>query len=92
MPSFIITVNKTTEIRANLPYSASIGLHLTCLCGDQVGDDDMMLFYVGGVDGKESVKWITPELSIGDEITIAISKDEVINSPTIRAPYERTQR
>lgn len=93
MPSFIITVNMSTEIRVNLPVlSSSIGMHLAWVGGANETDDGWVLFDIAGSEGEERVRWITPELCIGDEITITISEDPVVNSATSRSPNEVMNR
>lgn len=92
MPSFAITVNKINEIRVNLPSSSAIGVHLTWVGGNDPDDEGYILFHVSGVDGEESVSWITPELSIGDEITIKISEDTVVDSANSRSPHKKMER
>lgn len=92
MPSLVITVNKTTEIRVNLPNSSTRGVHINWIGGDSEAEEGFICFHVGGVDGEESINWITPELSIGDEIMIKISEDSVVDSATTRAPYKKMDR
>lgn len=93
MPSFIITVNKSTEIRVNLPVlRSSIGVHLAWVGGANETEDGWVLFDVAGSEGEERVRWVTPELSIGDEITIKISEDPVVDSATSRSPHEKIDR
>lgn len=89
MPSFIVTVNKTTDIRVNLPaLCSSIGLRLAWVGGANETEDGWILFDISGSEGEESVRWDTPELSIGDEITIKISEDSVVDSATSRLARE----
>ncbi len=92
MPSLVITVNKANEIRVNLPSSSSIGANLSWVGGDNADDEGYIHFHVGGVDGEETVRWSTPELSIGDEITIKISEDAVVDSATSRSPHKKIER
>jgi hypothetical protein len=93
MPSFIITLNKTTEIRVNLPISrSSIGLHLAWVGGADETEDGWILFDIGGSEGDERVRWDTPGLAVGDEITIKISEDPVVDSANSRTPQEKVDR
>jgi hypothetical protein len=92
MPSLVITVNKVTEIRVNLPNTATRGVHLNWIGGDTPDEEGYICFHVGGVDGEENISWTTPELSIGDEITIKISEDSVPDSETSRTPYKKMDR
>ncbi len=93
MPSFMITVNKTNQVRVNLPIlCSSIGVHLTWIGGSNETEDGWILFHIGGSDGQERVRWETPELSIGDEITIKISEESVVDSETSRSPQEKIDR
>jgi hypothetical protein len=92
MPSLIITVNRSAEIRVNLPRSSTRGVHINLVGSENETEGPLILFHVGGVDGKESISWITPDIHIGDEINIKISNEPVIDSETQRSPYERMDR
>jgi hypothetical protein len=67
-------------------------MHISWIRGTNEAEDELILFHVGGVDGEDRISWATPELSIGDEITIKISKDEVVDSAMCRTPYKKTDR
>lgn len=93
MPSFRISVNKTTEIRVNVPLlRSSIGVHLSWVGGANETEDGWILFDIAGSDGEEQVRWSTPKVSIGDEITITISDESVVDSAALRTPHEKLAR
>jgi hypothetical protein len=92
VPSFMITVNKATEIRVNLPTLSSIGVHLNWVGGTNETEDGFVVFHIGGSEREERVRWDTPELSVGDEITIRISEEPVVDSVTSRVPLEKIDR
>ena len=76
----------------NLPASSSMGVNLCWIGGDKPNDEGFICFHVGGVEGEETVRWNTPDLSIGDEITIKLSEESVGESPSVRSPYTKMER
>ncbi len=92
MPSFVISVNQIPEVFVNLFNSSSIGVHLSWVGSENPDEEGLLLFNVGGGDGVETVRWNVPDLSMGDEITIKISDESVVDSATSRFPTQPMKR
>jgi hypothetical protein len=92
MPSFIIKINDTHEIRLNLTSSSVIGIDLAWVGRSGSEYEGFFCSHIGGVDGEERLQWTTPELSIGDEIVIKICEDNVVETVAVRTPNKRIDR
>jgi len=55
-------------------------------------DEGEVLLHVSGMDDREHVYWQTPQLKLGDEVTIKITECDVTDPPDTRKTVEEMDR
>lgn len=88
MNAFIVTVNGQPVCTAGI---GADGVMSVIVGSGRRGEFSDFHFHVGGLESstEEHVRWPTPDLSVGDEITIRIIETDEIDVPQQRYKRKR---
>jgi hypothetical protein len=85
MIAFVIYVNGERLCSIGLPPENTRGVHLAWFGGSA---DSEIFLGAGGMDDREHVDWDTPQLKVGDEVTVKITDCDENDPPSTRRTVE----
>jgi hypothetical protein len=92
MPAFVVHVNGTKVCSVELTTENSRGIQLSWIGSTKQREKHLLFFHIGGMDEIEHVDWTTPQLKLGDEVTIRIADDSPTDPPSSRKSVEEMDR
>jgi hypothetical protein len=92
MKAFMVSVNGRHVCTAGIGPNGVLSTILSWVGGGPaLGVEGEFRLHVGGLDTRtdEHVKWITPELAVGDEVTVRVVEVEQVDPEVSRHKAQR---
>jgi hypothetical protein len=88
LKAFIVSLNGEKLIKAGIGPNGVLSTIVTWVGGGRRPRGGDLLFSVGGLDSRsdEHVRWHTPELKVGDTVTVRIVESKKVDPENERYP------